>query len=143
MRLFRLVFICVVPLFGAVACSADSRPATADSQLPARDSRPAEEDFRQCVLAGVTDPTGGMWLKNVEGTDGVPGFYRDMTLSRIEFGEMMLSQGGIIELSIGAPKDTKIFPIRAHFAWGGEDRVVVYWVFKDSFGKLKCVSQHS
>jgi hypothetical protein len=45
----------------------------------------------------------------------------------------------MMELAMGAPKDTKIFPVNIHFPDGGSTTVMTYWAFKDSFGQLKCV----
>jgi hypothetical protein len=83
-------------------------------------ARPSETEIRACVAAAPTQ------------TDGTYGFIS----GQIEFGTVITSQGGMMELGMGAPKGTSIFPIRIHenggFVWE-------FWAFKDSFGKLKCV----
>ena len=45
----------------------------------------------------------------------------------------------MIELAMGAPKDTKIFPANVHSSSGESTTIRTYWAFKDSFGRLKCV----
>lgn len=81
-------------------------------------SGPSDADVRQCILATRT------------GIDSI---------SQVEFGKTMASQGGMMELAMGAPKDTKIFPVNIHFPSGESTTVMTYWAFKDSFGQLKCV----
>lgn len=81
-------------------------------------SRPSDAEVRQCIQA-TRDPLG--------------------SISQVEFGNTMASQGGMMELAMGAPKDTKIFPVNIHFPSGMSTTVMTYWAFKDSFGQLKCV----
>lgn len=58
---------------------------------------------------------------------------------RIEVGTTIISQGGMMEMAMGAPKGTKIFPAKAHFAFLSTTTMIYpVWVFKDSFGTLKC-----
>jgi hypothetical protein len=85
-------------------------------------ARPSEAEIRTCVAATrtQTDSTYG----NVYG--GV---------LQIEFGTTITSQGGTMELAMGAPKGTSIFPTKIHFA---ENYVFTFWALKDSFGTLKC-----
>lgn len=53
---------------------------------------------------------------------------------QLEFGTPIISQGGMMELSYGAPKGTTIFTTKIHF----DHFVPKTWVFKDSFGTLQC-----
>lgn len=52
-----------------------------------------------------------------------------------QFGATTTSQGGMLELSMGAPKGATIYPVRFHFE-GNYNRTL--WLFRDSFGKLQC-----
>lgn len=61
-----------------------------------------------------------------------------MSITKLEFGKTITSQGGMIEMAMGAPKGTKIFPITVTF---DGNKVHDFWVWKDSFGKLKCDRQ--
>lgn len=79
-------------------------------------TRPSEADVRQCVAATIGSGE----------------------ISQVEFGKAITSQGGMIELGLGAPKDTKIFPVNIHRPYGGSTTVTTYWVFTDPFGTLKC-----
>lgn len=96
-----------------VASGSGSRPDGA---------RPSETEIRTCVAAGKT-ATGTPYGR----------FYGDVL--QIEFGTTTTSQGGMMELAMGAPKGTSMFPTKIHFS--GND-VIDFWVFKDSFGTLKC-----
>ena len=83
-------------------------------------ARPSEAEIRACVAAAPTQ---------IGGTYG-------FISGQIEFGAVITSQGGTLEMGMGAPKGTSIFPIRINEA----DRGMVweFWAFKDSFGTLKC-----
>jgi hypothetical protein len=98
--------------FALVACAFACAVVSCDSI-----SRPSEAEIRQCV---ATDSGLG-------------------SIDKVEFGNTIPSQGGMMELAMGAPKDTKIFPVNIHFPYGGSTTVRTYWAFKDSFGQLKCV----
>jgi hypothetical protein len=79
-------------------------------------SRPSESEVRQCL---------GTTRSGIE-------------VTQVEFGNTITSQGGMVELSIGAPRDTKMFPVNVHSPSGSWTLVTTYWVFNDSFGELKC-----
>jgi Na+-translocating ferredoxin:NAD+ oxidoreductase RnfG subunit len=82
-------------------------------------SRPSESEVRQAYLA--EEP--------------------NRNITQIEFGNTITSQGGMLELAVGAPKDTKIFPTKVSYTdQSGKAWFVLCWVFKDSFGKLKCIT---
>lgn len=67
------------------------------------------------------------------------GAYMFMGASEIEFGKAIISQGGSREMSVDAQKGSQIFPLQINrnkaIAYERDDHR--YWVFKDSFGKLK------
>jgi hypothetical protein len=85
-------------------------------------ARPSETEIRTCVAAARHPGTGVSY-----------GRYGDVL--QIQFGTTTTSQGGMMELAMGAPKGTSIFPTKIHFP---ENNVVDFWFFKDSFGTLKC-----
>ena len=89
------------------------------------DSRPSDNDVKACIL-DLPTPLGST-QRALYGS-----------ISELEFGTTITSQGGMLEMAIGAPKETKIYPTKAHFP-PPYPAVFDYWVFKDSFGKLKCV----
>lgn len=65
--------------------------------------------------------------------NGLPGG----RIREVQFGAIATSQGGMMELGMGAPKGTPMFPVKFklfndEFEWG-------IWMFKDSFGKWTCV----
>jgi hypothetical protein len=84
-------------------------------------ARPSEAEIRTCVVDAYLEseaiPRGG-----------------NFGVFQLEFGTTFTSQGGMTELARGAPKGTSIFPTRMQLG----SRVVDFWVFKDSFGTLKC-----
>jgi hypothetical protein len=55
---------------------------------------------------------------------------------RMEFGTPMQSQGGPVEMRLGAPSGTKIFPVMVRFR---DYRKGVAWMFRDPFGATKCM----
>jgi hypothetical protein len=57
------------------------------------------------------------------------------TVIRVEYGATMLSQGGMTEMELGAPKGTSIHPVRLRFH---DYRTGEAWIYRDSFGTLKC-----
>ena len=92
-------------------------------------SRPSNAQIQSCIL-DLPTPLGSTQRA----------LYGSIT--QLELGQTITSQGGMIEMAVGAPKGTKIYPTRAHFANNGlpgPPSVFDYWVFKDSFGKLQCV----
>jgi hypothetical protein len=91
-------------------------------------SRPSEAEVRQCVLAAVGKMEHYPWSPTLT------------TITRVDFGKTMTSQGGMIELALGAPKGTKIFPVRVYFEKAG---YMDFWVFSDSFGKQTAVQAPS
>ena len=80
-------------------------------------SRPSEAEVKACI-AGLED------LGRIYGS-----------VVRIEYGTPMLSQGGMAEMELGAPKGTFIYPVRLRFH---EYRTAESWIYRDSFGTLKC-----
>ncbi len=58
------------------------------------------------------------------------------TIIRMEFGSPMQSQGGTVEMRLGAPSGTKIYPVMVHFH---EYRKGVAWLYRDPFGTIRCV----
>jgi len=89
-----------------VASGSGSRPDGA---------RPSETEIRTCVADHNFSSYGA--------------------IQQIEFGATTTSQGGMMELAMGAPKGTSMFPTKIHFA---QNYVFKFWAFKDSFGTLKC-----
>jgi hypothetical protein len=91
-------------------------------------SRPSESDVRQLCSSHLggdfsTDP-------------------KDITITLIEFGNSIVSQGGMMELAMDAPKGVTIFPVKVHFAYRSDPEKGWFkrcWVFKDSFGQWKCI----
>lgn len=57
------------------------------------------------------------------------------TVIRVEYGTAMLSQGGMTEMELGAPKGTFIYPVRVRFH---DYRTGEAWIYRDPFGTLKC-----
>lgn len=58
------------------------------------------------------------------------------TVIRMEYGTPMMSQGGIAEMRLGAPRGTRLFPVRVHFR---DFRAGEAWMYRDPFGSLKCM----
>lgn len=58
------------------------------------------------------------------------------TVLRMEFGAPMQSQGGTVEMRLGAPNGTKIYPVMVRFR---EYRKGVAWLYRDPFGTIKCI----
>ena len=101
-------------------------------------SRPSQDEIRSCLVA-----SGGVRvrLQADNALAAAIGIYNygkvpNPTITQLEFGTTISSPGGPIETSIGAPSGTKIFPIRIHIS--ESPQAPAYWVFKDSFGKLRC-----
>ena len=95
------------------------------------DSRPSDDEVKSCIL-DLPTPLGSTQRALYGGID------------QLEFGKAFASEGGMMEMAMGAPKGTKVFPTKAHMAQNGlpgPASVYDYWVFKDSFGKLQCVRQ--
>ena len=94
--------------------------------------RPSEADIRACIL--TKNP-------HIEKSLSSGGWPAD-SVSVPTFGKTITSQGGMFELAVGAPAGTTIFPVSVRLVskkWtGGRSEEAVFWVFKDSFGKLKC-----
>ncbi len=66
--------------------------------------------------------------------------HTDMTAVYVTFGQSFKSSGGTTELAVGAPHGTTIYPVEILYSdpiRGGSPSVTC-WVFKDSFGKLRC-----
>lgn len=95
-------------------------PAASGSGSGPKGARPSEAEIRACVAAAPTQ-TGSNY-----------GIYGGVL--QIEFGTTITSQGGTMELAMGAPKGTSIFPTKIHF----DHDVFDFWALKDSFGTLKC-----
>jgi hypothetical protein len=90
-------------------------PVTSGSGSRPNGARPSEAEIRTCVAATeIGRDFGGVF--------------------QLEFGTTIISQGGMMELAMDAPKDTRIFPTKIHF----DHYVFNLWVFRDSFGKLRC-----
>jgi hypothetical protein len=86
------------------------------------DSRPSDDEVKSCIF---------------QATAGIQPV-------KIDFGKTITSQGGMLEMAIGAPNGTKIFSTKASFNPSVLSQVPyerAYWVFKDSFGKVQCVRQ--
>jgi hypothetical protein len=103
-------------------------------------ARPSDTEVRSCLMAN-----GGVSVRTppenaLAAAIGITGSKRiqNPTISQVEWGQTITSQGGIIEMAVGAPRDTKIFPARVYVTESTE--VPTYWVFKDSFGMLKCIT---
>jgi hypothetical protein len=102
-------------------------------------SRPTEADVRGCLVAAggvsVRLPPQNAFAAAIGIVER--GRIRNPTISNLEWGQVITSQGSMIEMSVGAPGDTKIFPARIHISESTD--APAYWIFLDSFGKLKCV----
>jgi hypothetical protein len=96
-----------------VASGSGSRPDGA---------RPSQADILSCVVDAYFE------------SEAIPRGSSFGDFRQLEFGTTFTSQGGMIELARGAPKGTSIFPTRMQLS----SRAVDFWVFKDSFGTLKC-----
>jgi len=60
-------------------------------------------------------------------------------LEQLQFGKPTTSQGGMMELAMGAPKDTTIFPAKYVLRTiDGTPNEHTIWIFKDSFGHWRC-----
>jgi hypothetical protein len=69
---------------------------------------------------------------------------RPPNVTQVEFGQTFASQVGRIELAMGAPKDTKIFPVKIHFTdHTGKEWFLDRWAFKDSFGAWKLANPNN
>ena len=88
--------------------------ATQNNEAP---SRPSEAEVKACVAK----------LENLGRMYG--------TVLRVEYGAAMLSQGGMTEMELGAPKGTSIYPVRLRFH---DYRTGEAWIYRDSFGTLNC-----
>lgn len=114
MRLLTVLFV-LVAFAGAVTGCTDG-------------SRPSDEEIRSCVLdAPPPNPLRGDTNRAVFGS-----------IARLEFDPPFTSQGTFVEKGMGAPAGTRIFPTTVHFPDGN---VRGYWVFRDSWGKPKCVAR--
>jgi len=80
-------------------------------------SRPTESEVKACV--GKLESLGRMYGSVV----------------RVEYGAVMLSQGGMTEMELGAPNGTSIYPVRVRFH---DYRTAEAWIYRDPFGTLKC-----
>lgn len=96
---------------------ADQPASPAQAPEPAS-AIPTEAEVRSCV-ADVGD------LGKLYGT-----------VVRMEYGTPMQSQGGPVEMRLGAPNGTKIYPVMVRFR---EFRKGVAWLFRDPFGAIKCI----
>ena len=60
-------------------------------------------------------------------------------LEQLQFGTPATSQGGMMELAMGAPKDTTIFPAKYVLRTNsGNPFERTIWIFRDSFGAWRC-----
>jgi hypothetical protein len=113
----------LAPLRAQIQRSGSTQAPVASGSGPRPDgTRPSEAEIHTCVAAARTQ------------TDSTYGSVYGGVL-QFEFGTTITSQGGTMELAMGAPKGTSIFPTKIHFAG---NYVFDFWVFKDSFGTLKC-----
>lgn len=97
-----------------------ANPSSAEPSAPQKNEgppQPTEAEVKACV-AKLQD-LGGMYG----------------TIIRVEYGTSMLSQGGMTEMELGAPKGTSIHPVRLRFR---DYRTGEAWVYRDPFGTLKC-----
>lgn len=100
-----------------VAICLAAQVVLAVSAADAAGGRPSEGDIRACVANTEQGRVYGAVL-------------------RFEFGKTFTSQGGMIEMAMGAPQGTPIFPTKLYFPGGW---VGVAWIFQDPFGAWKCV----
>lgn len=99
-----------------VAICLAAQVVLAVSAADAAGGRPSEGDIRACVANTEQGRVYGAVL-------------------RFEFGKTFTSQGGMIEMAMGAPQGTPIFPTKLYFPGGW---VGVAWIFQDPFGAWKC-----
>ncbi|MBA4083253.1 MAG: hypothetical protein C0496_18625 [Erythrobacter sp.] len=150
-RIIKQTFFVIAILQSVSACTAP---------------RPSEEEIRKCVLDA--DIGAGRRLTGPQFYDRNTGLYvRNSvynTITKLEFGRTITSEGGLVEISVGAPKGTTIFPTRVYYLGANAnavesedvpqqmqgvrpplsdgvygDTIPEVWVFRDSFEKLKCV----
>jgi hypothetical protein len=99
-----------------VAICLTAQVVLAVSAGDAAGGRPSEADVRACVANTEQGRVYGAVL-------------------RFEFGKTFTSQGGTIEMAMGAPQGTPIFPTKLYFPAGW---VGVAWIFQDPFGAWEC-----
>ena len=100
---------------------AAARPTAVASQ-PSRLGYPSHAEVQACINSSRDETIRGGPLEG------------------LEFGTSTTSQGGTLELGMGAVKGTKMFAVKYNLrTTGGNPFERTIWMFKDSFEKWRCV----
>lgn len=127
---------------GAVGMQAQLRNA-ANATAPAGAAAPSPSPSHPPAVAGNRRPNGAPSHAEIQACLSTTKDERARGYGQIrslQYGTPMTSQGGLLELSLGAPKGTVIYPIKLSFGPNSYNNWVL-WAFLDSFGELTCSRQ--